>query len=462
MGDKSREEVLQNSILYTYKIYYISSPNQKEEISDFIEQLKDKKNNISLKYEQFISVDKIGSSQFRKLLSDSSSSTKIIICINQALLRDSDSVINLIDLFLGYDSRLFVDSNSIFLFSKSVINNESDNSILNLSSKMHYFKYWQTELKTVGDALEDIPDTVKTVIEEEKNKIEKITKGILKLLDSLTELYKVGWDFSLFEPNKYVEVIQPLLARINGYKVQKLEDITRSLEDKHSRDLLCVISYENYFEDTEKEEMETYFKNFYGKLSKNHNIHRIFCIKGYRNNRGKYYSLYSKELNKNIYDFLTLFKSDPEHKHKAYLLVYVESPLLVEDYKIFYEQDYILSIPKQKGIKYLEDEDLTEKIITNLKESKEESKEESKLDVDMFFTHPEDETGENKMIKLSNQNLTSVKKWIADFIFRINKNSKTSNHFIVDSSEEETIKQILNIKDKKETKFKLHSHKKDE
>lgn len=431
---KEREEFLKEKLNNTrdYRIYYISSQGNENEIRDFIDEAKSKHNAKLLK-KQFVNTDVLGSDQFWNLLIKSNTA-KIFICINEAILEHTESVYRLIKLFLEYDTRLFVDPNVTFLFSNNVLG-RTGKSILNYKGRREFLSFWNDSYTSIESLLKETDhETVRELLQKEFDQIKQIRINILKLVNSLAELYKIGWNLESFESKNYVEVIQPLLRRLNHYKIKDLNSIIPDLEKQKKKDLLCVISYDKYYEDTEKKEMEEYFRTFYSRLSGKHNIMRIFNVKARRSGKGDFVSTYSKEMNENLYNYIKLIQGIT--REPVYLLFYTQDTWGNQEQQILYEQDYIIALPEQ-GIDYKRAIELN---LANLLSVSNEID-----NIDLFFTYPEDQLGVNKMIQLTEQNTVSIQKWLTDFSHRTNPLISNHKIFPVGKGSHEEIKKALKL-----------------
>lgn len=340
------------------------------------------------------------------------------------------------ELLLKYISRLVIDSSIKFLFSSNLFNDASLN-ITKYSGRLGITEYWQKELNEIIEIInrKEIPKSIKDELITEEKKVKKIIGDSYRILQALAEIYKLNWNGNKIQYSKTLDEIQPITKIISGCEVRKLNEVISDLENEKRRDLLCVISYEKYFHTSEIEEMVKYFQEFYGKLGSKHNIYRVFCIKGKKNNRGKFYSLLSREENINVYEYLTLSRGA---NARSYLLIYDESPWLFYDTPILYEQDYILSLPTNE-FNYSPDESI-EKAINHLPD---DDIPKTKL----YLTYPEDERGTNRMIELK-MNYAAIRQWILDFNFRIQSSIESPNHIRLEfAKQQDEIQQYLNYYD---------------
>jgi hypothetical protein len=439
-SNQSRYDYLQNHSILPIKVLYIpkltSFDNNKIEVSEFINIAQHK--NIFLEERDFENIVTTDASQFWNFINNES--LRLIICVNSSILQDLDGIQRLKELIFKYTSRLVVESNINFLFSQDLF--KDSHNINRLEGKNKFFEYWNDEKNNI-ESLEskpNYPSEIRKLLTEKKVKIQNIIENIFKILDSLVALYKIKGDVKAIESKNTVEIIQPITAKISGCEIRKLTDVISDLEyDNTTRDLLCVISYEKYFHNSERNEMLSYFKMFYDKLGK-HNIIRAYCLKGKKNTRNQFTATLKKSENINAYDYIQI--TSPKNNFSSYLLVYNESPFRVGGQRILYEQDYILSIPKQIGFDYHSQINIDERINEVLQS------EDVLNDTKLFLTYPENPNGENQMIELTDLNDVALRKWLSDFCYRINTNIKTDNHetFKFVKNKDENIRKILKIK----------------
>lgn len=442
---KNRDEYLETHSLQPVKILYVPTLGleieSSKEISEF--KLLAAEKNIILDDNHFENIITTDATQFWSYVNNES--INLLICINSSILSDLDGMLRLKELLFKYTSRLVVETNIDFLFSKDLF--IEDRNINRFEGKNYFFEYWNNEFTTLEslESNESYPDEIKKLLNQKKIKVNNIRESVFKILDSLVALYKIKGDISMVDAKNTIEIIQPITAKISGCEIRKLTDVISDLENEEPKDLLCVISYEKYFYDSELNEMLSYFEMFYKKLKSKHRIIRVYCVRGKRNTRGKFSSSLGQSENNNVLEFLKL--TPKKDNCSSFLLVYNESPIRIGGLKLLYEQDYILSIPKQEGMNYgggIEINNQINNILKSIDSMVVTDRDRAKL----FLTYQENAKGENQMIELTELNDIALKKWLSDFSYRINSKIETNNHecILFDKSNTDDLRNILKIK----------------
>ena len=414
---KSRIDYLKSNAVLPYKLIYKPSIDlgekvEKVEVDEFITLANER--GLELGPKDFINITDTDNEQFWNQVN--AETHRLIICVNQGILEDLGGMTKLRELLLSYISRIAQDPNIVLLISRNLLSDKLNIKKHKGQDTIH--TYWDRELKRFEDEFKEELKNGSDFHQKKKNDIQQNRDSTFKILRAIVEIFNLNWVGTKLDKTNVVDDIQPIIAKISETNIEGLLKVVSGLEEGERKDLLCVISYNRYFHETEEEEMQRYFENFYNNLQHKHNIIRVFCVKAKRNSRAEFRSLLSKKENENVRQFMRLGKTV-----KVFLLLYQESPMTVNNKTLLYEQDYILSVPALE-IDYANtknhQKDINEKVQDDiLKKSK------------IFLSYPEDDRGNNRMFQLDKLNFVAVNKWMSDFILRINTNIVTDNHLCI-------------------------------
>lgn len=324
---------------------------------------------------------------------------RYILYINADFLLDIDLAEQLIDLINNY-SWFYLDEDISLIFDDEILMGEK--SILSWSGRAHYKGKWEEQLVIV----KKLTDT-KDKTSESSAQVEKIKDVIIPLLNSLEKYYKY-WSILSEKDKRRVDNLQPFLKGILNIKAEKLKSIVSDSESKYSTDYLCMIGYGKYFTADEEESMENYFKHFNQTLSRNGGrIFRAFAVPS-TIHKNKFRSNLTKKQNSIVKKYLQVNSENPNSR--SFVVFYdlkSKQPGIEEN--LLFEQDYVISIQRDEN----EEEYFNNKELRLKKFA-------ARDNLDLYLAFPEDEKLNNRVLHFKSKNLISVKKWVRDFILKLN------------------------------------------